>query len=156
MAETLRIRQAKGINDIIISSFLVLAIFLFWLALSANNLVGLAPAAFGLGFVSLASVMIRRPFELVLSDEGLLMKTPFGDSFFNWSNFQGFSVKYADPFTKHVVIKLEPDVDLPKMYKVLRAADYGLGLYPFFEIKSDELIKVLRRYRYGQGSTRSN
>jgi hypothetical protein len=148
MTESLRIRQARKFYGLIVTSFLVLTVFLFWLALSANNLVGLLPAAFAIVFAWMASILIRRPFALELSADGLLIETPFGDSFFDWSGFQGFAIKYADPFTKHIVFKLKPEVDVPRLYRVLRSADYDVGLFPYFDIGNDELLRLMRQYRY--------
>lgn len=149
MTETLRIRPAKNIYGPIISLFIVLTVFLFWLALSANDLTaGFLPAVFATAFGSVASIMIRRPFILVLNAEGLLIKTPFGDSFYSWSGFEWFAIKYADPLTKYIVFKLKSDVDVPRSYKRFRMADHEVGIFPYFEIGNAELLQIMRRYRY--------
>lgn len=149
MTETLRIRPAKKIYGAIVALFLVLTVFLFWLALSANNLIiGLLPAIFATASGWTASNLIRRPYALVLNADGLLVETSFGDSFFDWSGFEGFAIKYADPLTKHIVFKLKPEVDVPRLFRILRPADHEVGLFPYFEIGNDELLRIMRQYRY--------
>ncbi len=149
MVETLRIRPAQNIYGVIVILLFVQTVFLFWLALSANNLiVGLPPAAFATVLGWSASILIRRPFILVLNEDGLLVETPFGDSFYNWSGFESFAIKYADPFTKYIVFRLKPDVDVPRSYQRLRLADHEVGLFPYFEIGNNELLRIMRQYRY--------
>lgn len=156
MTETLRIRPARKLYGAIVTLFLVLTVFLFWLALSVNTLItGLLPAVFASGFGWVASVLIRRPFVLVLNKDGLLIKTPFGDSFYDWSGFEWFAIKYADPFTKYVVFKLKPEVNVPRSYQRLRLADHEVGLFPYFEIGNKELLRIMRQYRYSSKGPRS-
>ena len=149
MTETLRIHPAKRIYSAIITLFLVVTVFLFWLGLSAVNLkTGLLPVLFAIAFGWMASIWIRRPFSLVITPDGLLIETPFGDSFFGWSGFESFAIKYVDPITKHIVFKLKPEVEVPWVYRRFRRAEHEVGLYPYFEIGNNELLKILRKYRY--------
>ncbi len=149
MTETLRIRPAKIIYGAIVSLFIVLTIFLFWLAFCTSSWIsGLFPVFFATAFAWMASSFIRRPFSLVLNSDGLLVETPFGDSFFYWSGFEKFTIKYMDPFTRQIVFKLKPDVEVPRLYLRLRLADHEVGLFPYFEIGSKELLQTMRRYRY--------
>ena len=149
MIETLRIRPARNIHSAIVTFLLVLTVFLFWLALSTVSLItGLLPAIFATAFGWTASNLIRRPFALVLKAEGLQIETPFGDSFFDWSGFEGFAIKYADPLTKHIVFKLKPHVDVPPLRQRLRLADHEVGLFPYFEVGNNELLRIMRQYRY--------
>ena len=149
MTETLRIRPAKKLYSAIVALFITLTIFLFWLALCATDLMsGLFPALFAIAFGWMASILIRRPFSLVLNTDGLLVETPFGDSFFDWSGFERFAIKYMDPFTKHIVFKLKPDVDVPRLYQIFRQPGCEIGLFPYFEIENTELLQIMRQYRY--------
>lgn len=149
MLESLRIRPSRKVYGTIVTMFLVLTVVFFWLALSTIDLQsGLLPAVFGIAFGWMASVLIRRPFALELSADGLMVETPFGDSFFDWSGFESFAIKYADPITKHVVFKLKPGIDVPRLYRRLRMADREVGLFPYFEIRNKELLQIMRRYRY--------
>ncbi len=149
MTETLRIRPAKKLYDMIVTLFIVLTVFLFWLALSSTSLIsGLFPALFATAFGWMASILIRRPYSLVLNTDGLLIETPFGDSFFDWFGFEWFAIKYVDPFTKHIVFKLKPDVDVPQLYQRFRSEDHEVGLFPYFEIGNNELLQIMRQYRY--------
>lgn len=149
MTETLRIHPAKRIYTAIITLFLVVTVFLFWLGLSAVNLKsGLLPVLFAIAFGWMASILIRRPFSLVINPDGLLIETPFGDSFFGWFGFESFAIKYVDPITKHIVFKLKPEVEVPWVYRRFRRAEHEVGLFPYFEIGNTELLKILRQYRY--------
>ena len=120
----------------------------FELILMRSLVISLLPAVFATAFSWTASILIRRPFALVLNADGLLIETPFGNSFFDWSGFEWFAIKYADPFTKHIVFRLKPDVDVPRLYQRLRLTDHEVGLFPYFEIGNNELLRIMRQYRY--------
>lgn len=114
-------------------------IFLFWLSLSSISITGLLPAGVAIILCGVASVFIKQPFGLTVSDAGLAIRSPGKDSFVAWEDFQQFAIRRADPWTTYIVYKLKGEE---------KKSRFDGRLFPYFELDNEELLQLLRQYQY--------
>lgn len=149
----LTVRSSRLMQGIIVYTSLSLIIFLSWLAQTSRNPAAGLSAAFGLAWAIVTAAIIKQPFMLVISADGLIIRMPFGEVFYAWASFESFAVRKADPVTTHIVFKLKPDVDRPWFFRHFRRGGFDGSLFPYFEIRNRDLLQILRKYQF-QGRTR--
>ncbi len=132
----------------ILSLEIVLIVFMFWLALSSSSMVGLVPAGMAIIWCGVIAAIIKHPFELIIEDKGLFIRSPFEDSFYAWESFERFYLRRADPWTTYIAYKLKPGVMSPWYVRFLSRGRREGQLFPYFEIGNNNLLQLLRKYQY--------
>ena len=148
MADEVVIRASRPIVFFIVALSMAMIVFMFWLGLSSSSMTGLVPSGMAIIWCGIVAAIIKQPFQLVIDDNGLFIRTPFEGSFFAWESFQQFYVKRADPWTTYVAYKLKPDVKSPWYYRLLSPGRREGRLFPYFELRNEELLLLLRKHQY--------
>lgn len=153
MDDSQTIRSSPRIHKVIVLTSLAIVIFLFWLALSTNSLVALVPAALAIMICGATAAIIKKPFTLIMTNSGLFIETPFGDSYYAWESVESFSIRRADPLTLHIVYKLRPAVKSSRLDRFFHPIGFDGSLFPYFEIDNDQLLALIRE-RHLRGRVR--
>jgi len=148
MADEIVVRPSKFAYRLVLIMSIFMIVFLFWLALSSASMVGLVPAGFAIVWCGVTAAIIKHPFGLTISEEGLTIRMPYGGSFIAWESFQQFKVRRADPWTTYIAYKLKAEVKVPWYYRRFGRGGFHGGLFPYFEIGNEELLQLLRKYQY--------
>ena len=148
MGDEIVITASRSIIRFIVSLSIAMIVFMFWLGLSASSMTGLVPSGMAIIWCGIVAAIIKQPFQLVIDDKGLFIRTPFDGSFFAWESFERFYLRRADPWTTYVAYKLKPEAKSPWYYRLLSPGRREGKLFPYFELKNDELLQLLRKYQY--------
>jgi hypothetical protein len=147
MATEIVIRPKKFFNRLILGMLAIMIVFLFWLALSSISITALIPAGFAIILSGVAAALIKKPFLLVLNDDGLIIRTPWNESFIAWEDFQQFTIRHADPWTTYIDFKLKDETKESWLSR-MTGGSFRSSLFPYFELSNERLLQLLRKYQY--------
>lgn len=143
------IQTSRRMRRFVIVMMLTIIVFLFWLGLSSA---ARQPAAIIFAAATLAAagttMLIKSPPALGIDDNGLTILTPLGNAYFSWDSFLSFAIRRADPWTTFIIFKLKPGIDRPWFLRVSAPRKFDGGLFPYMEIRNDELLRILKGHQY--------
>jgi len=152
--KVLTVQTSRRMRRFVIIMLVTMIVFLFWLGLSSG---ARQPALVIFTVATLVAagttVLIKSPPALDIDDNGLTIITPLGNAYFSWDSFLSFAIRRADPWTTFIIFKLKPGVDRPWFLRVSAPRKFDGGLFPYLEIRNDELLSILKGHQY-KGQTK--